>query len=357
MATEAALLPPNGLDGRDWDTQSANLHAAAIAFGAAGANVRGGVVPATGNPLSTVVKTGLTVTVKAGRYLLPASDAAHGAWPVELAADVDIDLDTAISGSSRTDWILIQVKADGTDAGSYRKVLRRTGSAGAEPTAPTGLGTGGYAVLSKVTVPSNAVTLVSGNVSDVRQWLPAGVLRLANLAAAQALADAGMQKGVPFYDEQYNRLGLIAGASAVLLPDNVLRQQSNNNFATANSTDWTISAADGVKQLLSFTITPQHPHSMIDVFITAPLKIGSSSKGNFVVGLTGAATQTIPWNTDGLTNCIDRQTATISIRTTGLSALTCTVAVSVDATGGPGAGGVYPPVECRRINYTYREKS
>lgn len=109
----AAVLDAVGLDDFFWDREAAGQHIAALATHAAGAVVRGGVIPATGDPLKVIAGSGLSVTVKAGAYLLPVSDAARGPVVVTLPADVSLTATTADGTHTRLDRVILEVSDDG----------------------------------------------------------------------------------------------------------------------------------------------------------------------------------------------------------------------------------------------------
>lgn len=149
-----AALTAVGLDDSDWDRVASGQHLAASVTHQSGAQVRGGVVPATDDPLKVIAGSGLSVTVKDGQYVLPVSTAGRGPTTVMLPADVSLTSETAHGTYSRLDRVIIEVADDGETTETTLAASASIGATSLSLTAPgvdePALSTGFYLVGSEV---------------------------------------------------------------------------------------------------------------------------------------------------------------------------------------------------------------
>lgn len=230
MATEI-IVSAKALDDFDWDRQAVGQHLGALVTGTTGAQVRGGVVPANGNPLGYAQKTGLVGTLRAGRYILPVSDASLGPLVLWLPANDDLTHDTANGTNPRTDLIIAEVIDTGDDATSkvhFRIVKGRTDIAGAPvPTTnwatPNGsavdLGNGGWAEIARVTINASGGAGAINAVVDKRTYASAagGSTTLSGSATTPANA-ASLPPGAPVWDDTNRRIMFRDGGSGLVHP-------------------------------------------------------------------------------------------------------------------------------------------
>jgi hypothetical protein len=205
------------LDGFPWDRQAVSAHLGALAAHTTGVQVRGGVIPAVGDPLKLIPTSGLSFTVKAGDYLLPTA-AVDGPVLVSLRSDTVLTSDTA-AANPRIDRVIVEVADVGTTSstGVVRIVKGVAASSPAVPStnwttpggAGTALGNGGWAPLGYFTIGGGASSL--GAYTDERVFTAAagGVVRVANWAAAAALPP-----GTPFVTLDTETPGLVRAAGA-----------------------------------------------------------------------------------------------------------------------------------------------
>ncbi len=132
-----------------------------------GSGVRNGV----GNPLQVNVASGLSVTVNTGFCVVQGSAAANsGAYACTLDATATLTCATADLVNPRIDSVVVQVVDNGNNT-STATVNIQTGTPASSPSPPA-VPANAF-VLCNITVPANAVSLTSGNLSDQRPFLAA----------------------------------------------------------------------------------------------------------------------------------------------------------------------------------------
>ncbi len=210
-----------------WDTESISKHTAAFALGTAGSAVRGGVVPATGDPLKYVATAGLTGTVKSGRYAMPLSSGLYGAYPLWLPSDTVLTHDAADATNPRTDLIIAELALTGIQATSFGKirVLKGIASAGAPVPSTNWITPGGSAVdlgvgrwvsLASVNIPA-APNAALGAITDQRVSIGSPVVPVNGAFATPSLA-ATLPTDTAVWDVTAKKILVRDGASGLIEP-------------------------------------------------------------------------------------------------------------------------------------------
>lgn len=179
------------------DAQDARLATGTLVQAGAGPlQVRQGIKPATGTP-GLVKQTGTAsknVTVEPFQAAIQATRAtAGGPYLATLDAQKTLDLLTANPAdatNARRDLIIArQSDTQWSDASTAMLVQQVVGSPSGSPVDPTPAA-GDYITLARVTVPANATTIVSANITDLRPFAVAtgAILPVASQTERDALA-------------------------------------------------------------------------------------------------------------------------------------------------------------------------
>lgn len=179
------------------DAQDARLATGTLVQAGAGPlQVRQGIKPATGTP-GLVKQTGTAsknVTIEPFQAMIQATRAtAGGPYLATLDAQKTIDLLTANPAdatNARRDLIIArQSDTQWSDGSTAMAVQQVVGTPSGSPVDPTPAA-GDYITLARVTVPANATTVVSGNITDLRPFAVAtgAILPVASQTERDALA-------------------------------------------------------------------------------------------------------------------------------------------------------------------------
>lgn len=178
------------------DAQDARLATGTLVQAGAGPlQVRQGIKPASGTP-GLVKQTGtasVNVTIEPFQAAIQATRAtAGGPYLATLDAQKTIDMLTshpADATNARRDLIIArQSDTQWSDASTAMAVQQVVGTPSGSPVDPTPA-TGDYITLARVTVPANAATITSGNITDLRPFAVAagGILPVASQTERDAL--------------------------------------------------------------------------------------------------------------------------------------------------------------------------
>lgn len=177
MATSAnmrAFTWGDGVQVAGQDLRLGQISALLSALGGSATNQLGigsGVRHAPNNPLFVAVASGLSVTVNPGFAIVQGSAAANsGAYAGTLDATATLTCATADLVNPRIDSVIVQFVDNGNNT-STATVNIQTGTPAASPSPPAV--PSNSIVLCNITVPANAVSLTSGNLSDQRNFLAA----------------------------------------------------------------------------------------------------------------------------------------------------------------------------------------
>jgi hypothetical protein len=147
--------------------------------------VPGGVYPGIG-AMGVSASSGLNVQVAAGYCCVPSPTAGQGGYIFGTLQAQTLSLAASDPVNPRIDLIVARVYDTGNSA-SYCDVEVITGTPATPATLP--VLPGAAIALASVSVPSTAVALASGAVTDLRSYVvaPGGILPIANAAAAPAV--------------------------------------------------------------------------------------------------------------------------------------------------------------------------
>lgn len=194
--------------------------------GGTGAAVDGGVAPALGDPLAYSLVSGRSALLKAGRYVLPSSNPAYGAYEIVVPTDQTVTHAAADASQSRTDRIVAICKNTGVIADDYCDIRVIEGSPGGGlPALPGSLGAGNVHELWRVTMPAGGPSTALTGFVDYRKWLVTGVASVPGAGATPSLA-AYLPPGALVWDRIAGKLyirdtgsGLVRDVPAGLVRD------------------------------------------------------------------------------------------------------------------------------------------
>lgn len=151
----------------------------------------------SGAALKVSTSSGLQVAVAPGSFVVPNSASAiAGGYKATLASSGTLTVATADPVNPRIDLVCANVVDLGTSS-SFGEVQIITGTPGASPVAPAA--PANSVPLAQVTVPANAVSISSGNITDVRTFTAsAGGIPIAPKTGSGSLP--GGYNGLMAYD-------------------------------------------------------------------------------------------------------------------------------------------------------------
>lgn len=188
-----AFLWGDGLavSGQDLRLQmTAALLASTMPNGSTGIAARAGVRPSgppSADSLAVKASSGMNITVNAGMAFVQGSTAANsGIYTVDLDTTSTITVATADPTNPRIDNVIVQVTDLGT-SGSTAVITLQTGTPAPSPSAPAL--PANSLLLATVAVAANTTTIVSGNITDGRQFTVAqgGIVPVSSLAPGAAM--------------------------------------------------------------------------------------------------------------------------------------------------------------------------
>ena len=147
--------------------------------------IPGGVFPGLG-AMQVTAGSGLSVQVAAGYCCVPSPTTGNGGYIFGTLTAATLTLAAADNSNPRTDLIIARVYDSGSSS-SYCDVEVVTGTPATPPVTPS---TPAAAIpLAVVSVPTSAVALASGAISDQRSYVvaPGGILPITSPAAAPAV--------------------------------------------------------------------------------------------------------------------------------------------------------------------------
>jgi hypothetical protein len=221
------------VDGQDF--RLANLSALLSGAGGATGNqlgVGGGVRDATSNPLKAAPATGLSVTVNAGFALVPGTSAANaGCYAVTLDTAATLTCQTADGVNARLDAVCVTV-IDNGDATSKAVIQVITGTPAPGPALPAL--PANSVLLCAVTVPVNATSLSSGNLTDSRSFAvgAGGITPVLNSSFYPTVGGSAMY----LHDISTGRLIRLSGSGAAVAPKTAAFAPATAGPATASGT-------------------------------------------------------------------------------------------------------------------------
>lgn len=189
--------------------------------------VRGGILPANGNPLavSALGTPAMKVTVNAGTCVVPGNTSSIPPFGLTLTANTDLDIATSDPTLGRIDLVVAHIYSDGTSA-AYGEFKVVTGTPNASPARPTIPNTGSdhSIVLATVTVSAAVTSIVAAKVA-VNSTYDAGFTAApggtVNVRAYNDRLSGGVDvpDGQPFFS-QYDTLPgfMVGGAPYVWTP-------------------------------------------------------------------------------------------------------------------------------------------
>ena len=285
-------------------------HVAASFYGtgAGGLQVRSGVLP-SGGQLAVTPGSGMAVTVAAGACVVAnSSGSTSGGYLFSSMSSGTLTVTAASLSNPRIDLVCATVSDVGSSS-SFAELQIITGTPAASPVAPAL--PGNSLSLATVTVPANAVSISSGNITTT------GTLTVAAggiIPTAAASAPAGYN-GAYIYDTtsgalKHNSAGGVVQASVLPftpLPVTVSSNQPLSAFPGTTSVTGSTFASDGVTQW-QFTFSspgfnsngPLVTHILklngATIWQGTPAGSGAASGNIFQTVFTSAAIGTTPVN-------------------------------------------------------------
>lgn len=199
-------------DGFTYAGNDQRLTVSAVSSGVGGASnplaTGSGVRPGSGNPMQVTVSSGLSVTVNTGYAQIQGSSAANaGVYTVTLDSVPTLTCNAADTVNPRIDSVCVTVTDLGTSS-STSEVQIITGTPSASPAAPSL--PADSLLLCNITVPANATTLTSGNLSDQRVFYTTagGVTQVLSSAFYPTTGEPGEW----VYDHAANRFRMTNGS-------------------------------------------------------------------------------------------------------------------------------------------------
>lgn len=234
-------------DGLTYATQDIRLAIAALISSLGGPTgnplgIGSGVHPATGNPLGVATSSGLSVTVGTGYATIQSASANGGAYIATLDSAQTLTCNTASTTYARIDSLCITVNDVGTSSSTV-VVQIVTGTPAASPVAPTL--PADSLLLCNITVPANATTLTSGNLSDQRTYMSAvgGITAVQSSAFYPTVGFVGQV----IYDMNLNRFKRWNGSAWLAL--------STVGFAPVSGAAGTVTASGTPETVSSASVT------------------------------------------------------------------------------------------------------
>lgn len=130
--------------------------------------VGSGVRDAPGNPLQVAVTAGLSVSVNTGVCAIQGSSGSNaGAYTATLDTVATLTCNAADPVNARIDSVCVTVTDNGTSPGGVVQIV--TGTPASAPSAPSL--PANSLLLCNITIAAASTTLISANLSDVRQFL------------------------------------------------------------------------------------------------------------------------------------------------------------------------------------------
>lgn len=241
-----------GLDGHTFDRQAVGQILGSVVTHTTGAQVRGGVVPANGNPLGYVATTGLSASFKAGTYIIAVPDANLGPLKIVHAADETWTHATQHATQPRSDLIIAKLvdNGDGTSTATFDILPGTAGSGAPDPTLPSSLGNGAVVALHRVLVPAASSGSSLSTITDLRTYTvgAGGVVPVASWTLGAALP-----VGTAFYATDTQSVGVVKTAGARPPgPDPVVYSSTETATASPAFTNTTAQ----VYGTVAYTFTP-----------------------------------------------------------------------------------------------------
>jgi hypothetical protein len=180
-----ALNPPLGLTNAG-ATHTAQVMRYAVS-GWIGGNATGlmrqrsGIVRGLGNSLVVAVSSGLTVSVGSGvAYVAGTTDNRQGCYVCVNESPINVTLDAAHGSFNRIDSIVLRVyDSEYAGASNMWAIEKVTGTASSSPVAPTVPASS--TLIANITVVAGDTTLASGDIADLRPYLPNGIVEVTSI--------------------------------------------------------------------------------------------------------------------------------------------------------------------------------